>query len=339
MKVSVIATVKNEEGSIRELIQSLLSQTRRPDEIVLVDGGSTDHTREIVQEFVDDGAPLTLLVQPGANISEGRNLAIACASGDIIASTDAGVRLAPAWLEELIKPFRDLPTDATAAPALEDRGPDVVSGFFIADGRTLFEMAMGATVLPSLAEINPDRFLPSSRSVAYRKSAWAAVGGYPEWLDYCEDLVFDLELKRRGFRFAFAPAGVVYFRPRSSLAAFFRQYYRYARGDGKALLWTKRHIVRYTAYVLGCIALLGGFWYKILWLALMLAAAAYLYQPYCRLVPLLRRRRLADWLIAVGLVPLIRLVGDVAKMLGYPVGLFWRYRRRGDYARPIHRHR
>ena len=53
---------------------------------------------------------------------------------------------------------------------------------------------MGETVLPTVDEIKPDGFLPSSRSVAYTKTAWAAAGGYPEWIDYCEDLIFDLRL-------------------------------------------------------------------------------------------------------------------------------------------------
>ena len=51
---------------------------------------------------------------------------------------------------------------------------------------------------PTRDEVDPATFLPSSRSVAFRKAAWAAVGGYPEWLDYCEDLVFDLSLRERG---------------------------------------------------------------------------------------------------------------------------------------------
>lgn len=327
MRVSVIATVKNEESSIGRLLESLLSQTRRPDEIVLVDGGSTDRTTEIVEVFIGRGAPITLVVEPGANISRGRNLAIARATGDVIAATDAGVRLAPRWLEELVKPFE------------EAAGVDVVGGFFVADPSTLFEVAMGATVLPALQEIDPNRFLPSSRSVAFKKSAWEAVGGYPEWLDYCEDLIFDLDLKRSGFNFAFAPGALVHFRPRPNLPAFFKQYYRYARGDGKALLWSKRHVVRYSTYIGGCIALVGGFWYKILWLALGLAAAAYLYGPYRRLLPMMRGRCLRDRAAAILLVPTIRLVGDVAKMIGYPVGLAWRYGHRRDLARPVDHHR
>lgn len=328
MRVTVICTIKNEARSVGFLLDSLLAQTREPDEMVIVDGGSTDGAREIVQEYIDRGAPIILLVKTGCNISEGRNMAIATATGEVIASTDAGVRLSPVWLEELVRPFES-----------SEDSPDVVSGFFLPDPQTIFEVAMGATVLPSLSEIDPTTFLPSSRSVAFRRSAWEAVNGYPEWLDYCEDLIFDLDLKRRGFRFTLAPKAVVHFRTRSSLRAFYLQYYRYARGDGKALLWTKRHIIRYSAYIVGCLALIGGFWYKPIWLAVMLAAAGYLWPPYRKLRPMLRGRSPSDWLIAIGLVPVIRLVGDVAKMAGYPVGLIWRLRRGRDLARSVNRNR
>jgi len=167
----------------------------------------------------------------------------------------------------------------------------------------------------------------TSRSVAYTKAAWARVGGYPEWLDYCEDVLFDLNLRAAGYRFAFAPAALAHFRPRGNLPAFFWQYYRYARGDGKAGLWPRRHLLRYASYICGALALVLGFWYKVAWLVGLLAGLAYFYQPYRRLLPALGHCGLGDRLSAVLLVPVIRLVGDCAKMMGYPVGVRWRWRR------------
>ena len=125
------------------------------------------------------------------------------------------------------------------------------------DPQTPFEIAMGATVLPTLAEVDPATFLPSSRSVAFTKTAWAAAGGYPEWLDYCEDLIFDFRLREVAGPFGWAPDAVAHFRPRGSLAAFFKQYYRYARGDGKADLWRKRHAIRYATYLVALPGLLA----------------------------------------------------------------------------------
>jgi len=315
--VSVIATVKNEAQTVPRLLDSLAAQTRPPDEVIIVDGGSTDGTVEVLEEYAAEGIlPLRVLVRPGANISQGRNAAIAEARGEIIASTDAGVRLSPNWLEELIKPFE------------QERELHAVSGFFLPDPQTVFETAMGATVLPVLADVNPAKFLPSSRSVAFRKEAWERVGGYPEWLDYCEDLVFDFKLRELG-PFAFAPRAVAYFRPRTSLGAFFKQYYRYARGDGKADLWRIRHAIRYSTYLIAVpIIFLAGLWRTPLWwLLYLVGGAAMFWTPYKRLWPMIQGYSLADKLKAILWVPIIRVTGDIAKMMGYPVGVLWRLRR------------
>ncbi|MFZ4815297.1 MAG: glycosyltransferase [Phototrophicaceae bacterium] len=323
MRVSVLITVYNEGESVHALMDSLAAQTRAPDEIVIVDGGSTDDTVQRLQGY-STRMPLKLIVQHGANISTGRNRAAAESTGDLFAITDAGVALPPDWLEAISAPF--------FAPS----PPDVVSGFFHAAPQSVFEVALGATTLPALSDIQPEQFLPSSRSVAVRRSAFERVGGYPEWLDYCEDLIFDLNLKEFA-AFAFAPRADVAFRPRGSLHSFYTQYYRYARGDGKADLWRKRHAIRYITYLVGLPLIVWLGFGGVGWVGqaaslVMLIAGAIVYtaRPYQRLGAVMRayaparRVTLAEWAWAVALVPVIRVVGDVAKMIGYPVGVMWR---------------
>lgn len=318
--VSVICTVLNEGVAIQKLLDSLVGQTRRPDEVVIVDGGSTDDTVARLEAFAAaQPFPVRVIVEPGANISRGRNVAIEAAAGPIIASTDAGVRLDPDWLAALTSPF--------SAP----NPPQVVSGWFVPDPESAFEVAMGATVLPRLSDIKPETFLPSSRSVAFYKSAWQAAGGYPEWLDYCEDLIFDFRLRDETGPFAFAPQAVAHFRPRSSLRAFYKQYYQYARGDGKADLWRKRHAIRYLTYLAGIplLAALGAWVWRGWWLAAaMLGFFGLFFTPYRRVVQQWAQLSTAEKVQAAGWVPVIRVTGDVAKMIGYPVGLAWRRARR-----------
>lgn len=314
MKVSLIITVKNEAASLPALLDSIAAQTRLPDEVVVCDGGSTDGSLEVLRR--ETRFPLQVIERPGSNISQGRNAAIMAASGDVIASTDAGVRLDPRWLEELVGQDVSL--------------SHVVSGFFLPDPQTPFEAAMGATVLPTLKDIQPEEFLPSSRSVAFTKAAWQAVGGYPEWLDYGEDLVFDFTLLEKYRPFAFAPQAIVHFRPRASIGAFFKQYYLYARGDGKANLWPRRHLIRYATYLLAIpgIAWLGAVVNRWTWLLYAIGATAYLKRPYQHLIPTLPNLTPLSRLKAIGWVPIIRVVGDIAKMIGYPVGVWWRLRQR-----------
>ena len=310
--VSVILTVLNEGEAVRGVLESLCVQTRRPDEVVVADGGSRDQTVAVLREF-SARLPVQVVSAPGTNISQGRNAAIRAARGDVLAVTDAGVRCRPDWLERLTAPF--------ASPSVR-----AVAGFFCSAPQTVMETAMGAAVLPEARDINPASYLPSSRSVAFRREAWEAVGGYPEWLDYSEDVIFDLAIRQKFGQFTFVPEAVVEFRPRGSLRALARQYYQYARGDGKANLFPRQHAVRYFAYLvaaplLAYTALTVSPW---LWLVGAAAGLAYLRLPLRRLWPKLSALPAADQARALLYLPLIRLTGDIAKMVGYPPGLLWR---------------
>jgi glycosyltransferase involved in cell wall biosynthesis len=339
--------------------------------VVIADGGSRDGTVAAIEAWGKRQAfPVRVLSVPGANISQGRNASIRAAAGPLIASTDAGVRLDARWMAELVQgaggtgqgasvpmiqnaqrsavsgqPSTAVPhlrpkrgagrpdgVRREASPCPVPRAPSVVSGFFVPDPQNAFEMAMSATVLPALEDINPQAFLPSSRSILFAKDAWQAVGGYPEWLDYCEDLVYDFALRER-YAFVFVPQAIAYFRPRGGLRSFFRQYSLYARGDGKADLWRKRHAIRYATYLVGvpvlvALAFVNPPWgFGLALLGLLIGGYLYTRTPYRRLRGYWPRMTLAERIAAAALAPVIRVVGDIAKMIGYPVGVWWRMQR------------
>jgi hypothetical protein len=308
--ISLVCTVRDEADNIAGLLDSMLAQTRPADEIVVNDCGSRDSTAAIVERYIAAGCPIRL-VRGGHNIPSGRNNAIRHASGPLIACTDAGLTLDRRWLERIVAP-------------LEQGMADIVGGFFRPAPLSLFELALGATNYREPDEIDPARFLPFGKSVAFRKAAWEQVGGYPEWASHCEDILFGRALQRTGCRFAFAPDALVLFRPRSSFRAFARQYFLYARGDGIANLWPLRHAIRYVTYAAA--GLLLGSARRRPWLlgALPLGTLAYISAPMRRLrarAPALTPGELAA---AAALIPAIRLIGDLAKMAGYPAGVLRR---------------
>src|SRR2546423_305583 len=99
MKVSLISTVRNSAEHVGEFLESIRAQTHAPDEVVIVDGGSTDGTVDLLRD--EDG--VTLIEEPGANIARGRNVAISAATHDVIAVSDADCVLGPKWLERLLE--------------------------------------------------------------------------------------------------------------------------------------------------------------------------------------------------------------------------------------------
>jgi GT2 family glycosyltransferase len=306
-QVSLIATLKDEADSIGSFLAGLFEQSRLPDEIVLVDGGSTDGTVAEI-ERATSGAPtsIRLIEAPGTNISAGRNIAIAAASHDLIAVTDAGTRPNPDWLEKLVEPL--------------ERDPEVgvASGFFLPGGRGWRQRSLAIAITPQREEVDPDKFLPSSRSVAFRRDSWRQVGGYPEWLRHCEDLVFDLELRRTGTTFAFAPDAIVVWDARPDLRSFARQYFNYARGDGHANLWPKRHLLRYAAYALGVYLLSRRS--PLASTGLLLGWLGYQAKFLRRLARIRASSKHSERVLGFAYALVVVTVGDVAKMVGYPVG-------------------
>jgi glycosyltransferase involved in cell wall biosynthesis len=301
MKVSLIATVLNADAHIGDFLASIAAQERAPDEIIVVDGGSTDGTIGWLRAA---GDAITLLEEPGANIARGRNLAIAAASHDAIAVADADCAYAPGWLDTLLAPL--------------EAGADVAMGWTEPVIGSLLDACVAALGFPLAAtEVDEASFMPSARSVAFRREAIDAVGGYPEWLAIGEDMWVNHRWRERGFAMWMAPEAVALWHPRGSLREIWTQYVRYARGDGRAGMYPERHALRFAVYG-GLAAALASrrTWPKLLALG---GAVAYARTPVTR-----ARARLTDprdRVIATIAVPLLLACTDIAKMWGYALGL------------------
>lgn len=240
MRVSLIATVKDASDRIDAFVAAIGSQTRAPDEIVIVDGGSRDGTRERLA-----AAPTIRTIDaPGSNIARGRNLAVAEASGDVIAVSDADCEPSPTWLADLV--------------AAIEQGADVAMGVTAPIAPTAMTRAMAAVNLPLPDELDARTFLPSARSVAFRRSAYDAVGGWPEWLDIGEDMWVDLRWRALGLDMRLVRTAVVGWPLRTGLGATWRQYFRYARGDAHARMHPRRHAIRFAVYVGAAAAIASG---------------------------------------------------------------------------------
>lgn len=230
-RFSLIMTMYNEAGNMGALLEDIAAQSLVPDEVILVDGGSTDDTVAVCEGRRDvlagAGCDLQVHVEPGANIPEGRNLAIPRAAHDCICVTDAGCRIDSHWCERITAPIR------------EGRA-DFVGGFFRPVHHNRFQKVLAAL---TVADQPPRGFLPSSRSIAFTKTLWQRVGGYPEWLRWGEDTLFNELCLQAGARYVVAADAIVHWEVRPDLKAAILQFYRYALGDGLRRRTSNSHLV------------------------------------------------------------------------------------------------
>jgi glycosyltransferase involved in cell wall biosynthesis len=299
VKISLVATVKDAAPFVGDFLASVRAQTRVPDEVVVVDGGSTDGTLEIL----DAAADITLIEEPGSNIARGRNVAVRAASHDVIAVSDADCVLDPGWLERIVQPL--------------DGDADVSMGLYRPLASSFFQACAAAISIPEREQIDPRGYMPSARSVAFRREAFEDAGGYPEWMDLGEDMHLNHRWRSLGVRMELASGAVVYRRPRPTLPAYWSQFAGYAGADARADMYAERHALRFAVY--GALALALASRRRTILAAAAVAAAAYAAGPVRRARRLLagRRARVAS----LAAVPALMAVTDLAKMTGYLRGL------------------
>jgi len=258
----VIATVLNEVNDIERLVASLMHQTLKPAEVVIVDGGSRDGTWERLQAaqskypklkaIRDDSCRLPN--SPGP-ISRGRNVAIEAATSEVIATVDAGCTYRSDWLETLTAPIRRGEVEYSLGGSCLDP-----------EQRTIWDVAAAPFLGVKLREDAPTKSC-TARSMAFRKELWKRVGGFPEEFLLGEDTVFDLKARSLTSA-AFPSSAKAFYRTRNTLPSALRQVARYATSDGVAGVRRARlirnlarcvvevlalAIVRYTPILLACV--------------------------------------------------------------------------------------
>lgn len=314
MKISVVITVLNEEKTIASLIEALESQTRKAYEVVFVDGGSEDKTIEVINHFQKKYPGIKLLIQKSSR-AKGRNIGIEVAQGEIIAVTDAGCFPKKDWLENITKPFGNSRID-------------MVAGFYKMVAKSDFQKAetIFLGTLPSKFNLG---FLPSSRSVAFRKSLWEKVGGYPEKLTgAAEDTVFNYKVIKSGAKISRTKGAVVEWEVPSTLESYFGKTFNYAKGDalsriffypGKGLLsHNLKAIFVIFRYLVGLVLFSIGLTNINILVLLFFGLTVYFFWSYRKVYIEYPNINVAKWGI------ILQITSDVAVAGGFTNGIFKR---------------
>jgi glycosyltransferase involved in cell wall biosynthesis len=224
MKVSVVVTVLNELNDIDLLLDSLLKQTRKPDEIVVVDGGSKDGTFEKLKAYESKKKTIKAIYEKGS-MAHGRNVAVKAASNSVVAQTDAGCIADKHWLRRITEPFRNEKTG-------------LVAGFYVMTGTRPIQRAVAPFFGIHPRRFDPRCFMPSGRSMAFRKKVWEEVGGYSESLERAgEDTLFNYKVLKANINITRVPEAFVYWEVPRTLREALKKFYTYAKGDAEAAIW------------------------------------------------------------------------------------------------------
>lgn len=307
MKVSFIATVYNEELTIADLLQSLLSQSRLPDEILIADGGSSDNTLSVISNFqfrISNRRIEFKLIVKNGNRSVGRNEAIKKATGDIIACSDAGCILDKDWLRNIIGPFKTSKVD-------------VVAGYYKGKPKSIFQECLIPYVLVMEDQVNSRKFLPASRSMAFRKSIWKKAGGFPEEFSNNEDYVFAKTLNKINANIVFEKNAIIYWMPRDDIKNAFIMFYRFAKGDAQSHVLRFKVLMLFVRYIIGLL-LVACFLVSKSYLilnALYLILMAYIFWSVIKNYGYIKRWQ------AIFILPVLQFTSDIAVIIGTIIGL------------------
>lgn len=213
LSISLIIPVYNESKTLERLINSIIEQSLQPEEVILVDGGSTDSTVSLAKSLFRDNKSFRIIEAGRAMPGKGRNIGAQEATCKWVAFTDAGIKLDRLWLEEL------------ANKTLLDSSVDIVYGNYSPQINSFFDKCAAIAYVPPLASGKiRAKFIAST---LMKKEVWETVGGFPDWRA-TEDLVFIEKTEKSGFQFTFAPGAIVYWQLRNGFISTFKRFDLYS---------------------------------------------------------------------------------------------------------------
>ncbi len=233
-KISVIVPVRNGEPTLDPLLESLMSLdcNRKDVEVVVVDGNSTDGTRDIVRKY-----PVKLVNEEGEGLNAARNTGIKNSKGEIVAFTDCDCVVPSDWTRKIIENFKDSQVSCVGGSAKGYNG-DFISQY--ADN-SIVPLMPFFKKREELGTIRLFLHHPAGCNMAFRRKAFDEVGCFDEDIHYGFD---DVELVERicraGYKMVLDPNVFVWHKHRSTFREFLEENFRYGRGSG--LLLKKRGI-------------------------------------------------------------------------------------------------
>jgi glycosyltransferase involved in cell wall biosynthesis len=226
-KYSVIIPVYNRPAEVCDLLESLLTQTRRNFEIILVEDGSSITCEEVVNAYAEK-LPIRYYYKSNTGPGPARNFGFAHAEGEYFVVFDSDCILPATYFESVEQALKTEVLDAWG-------GPDKAHEEF-----TTAQRAMAYTMSSFLTTggIRGGRrrlgwFQPRSFNMGISRRVFEVTAGF-QFDRFAEDIEFSIRMKKAGFRIGLIQEAFVYHKRRANFCQFFKQVFNF--GKGRALI-------------------------------------------------------------------------------------------------------
>lgn len=201
-RISVVIPLYNKEAEVERALRSVVEQSLAPGEIIVVDDGSTDGSRAIVERIIAEHpeAGIRLITQPNSGVSAARNRGVAEAKGDYIALLDADDMWLTGYVAEVCRLMEYYPEADAYATA-----------FDIVNGTQRVAAPVPATEgyinIAEEALLRRYPIIPSTATL--RREAVLRAGGFPVGMRIGEDQWLWVRMVQQGAKFCFSPMSLV----------------------------------------------------------------------------------------------------------------------------------
>lgn len=223
--IDVIIPCFNEESNIVEVLESLEAQTYKKFVVRIIDGASTDRTREVVENYIaKSNMTIEILYNPKRTTPSSLNLGVRSAKSEYIIRLDGHSKIKSNYIQIIAhylleENFDVVGPQITYYPSRKNLESEIIS--------TLLNSKFGNGGGKSRNKLqNPVRTEHAVMS-CYRRAVWQEIGGYDEFLNSNEDFDFDYRANRAGFKVYSLPEPVYYAKARGDLRSFAQQRFRY----------------------------------------------------------------------------------------------------------------
>ncbi len=230
--VSIVVVCYNEKENIRACLDGLLQQTYPHCEILCVDNGSDDGTRDILEKMCREHKQVRTIVNPVLGIAGSRNMGLRAARYDLLAFIDADCWAPPDWLEKLIDGYR-----AHSGPKLAGVGganvpPDNGRRFYKLL-RIFMNTYLGSHGSVQGVNYRQDKMVPHlpTVNVLYCRDILLQTGGFDNTFgNIGEDQDLSYRLTGRGFKLYYIAGAFVVHKLRPDFRSWCKNMFVYGKG-------------------------------------------------------------------------------------------------------------